>query len=836
MSVADRLKSVVEKNKLLLSELETEITSISESETVIRLDAVRSELQGLKAAHEELTRKFSETSSENAALKNALYEQIYNEKLSILKLSSERLDAYFGANYESEMNRLSELESRTRQRIDEMTHTLRESRVAVSDEIYVKLEELTALLDRKVTEARAAYAQNSGAFSDNKAAEFEALKNERMTDDAIGHVLKKNNVEAFVGLNLINKLGILLIIIGVIAASQYSYFKLPPALKGVMMFAVGGLLLAGGEFLNRRKANIFSLGLSGGGVAVLYAALSISYFGLHILGMYLAIVLCILITAGAFVLSQRYNSQTIAAFALIGGYIPIFAALDNIAVTYSAMVYFVILNSFALLTAVRKKWRITMFIGFFLNLIGTTVIVFETTGFNYGKLDTKGIITILYVVLAFLIYTAIPLAGTYVSKIRLKASDVTLLALNTFFSALIMYGLFYATDLSDYMGILAVIFAAVYLLTGRVVETKLSGEKRVRDLFYLTGFVFVVLIIAFQFGKAWWSLGWLAEGTALSCYGILRGERRFKKSGLIIFGLCVMSFLYFDLLLRIDNLFAYKYFAVTLGSLLILGSYAAAKTLSSPFEKAFKYMTSANLWLYAMYLILSKLAKVINTVRLDGGYLVLSLAVVTTIATAYALPRIRLLTDRGMRVLSMALYVIATLALLIGNAGNTLMPSGAVSLPLRITGSLVIAFVGILSVLALRDLVLWLVMERKLGVEWYPLIVSMYFVILLTQSLITQYDLSATSGAITIIYVVTALSWIVFGFARRYAFIRRFGLALAILSVAKLFVVDLSFLSDIYRIVSYFVLGVVLVAISFVYQYFSKRLETEVPSFENTGV
>jgi uncharacterized membrane protein len=118
-----------------------------------------------------------------------------------------------------------------------------------------------------------------------------------------------------------------------------------------------------------------------------------------------------------------------------------------------------------------------------------------------------------------------------------------------------------------------------------------------------------------------------------------------------------------------------------------------------------------------------------------------------------------------------------------------------------------------------------IVVERKMGIEWYPLIISGYFVVVLTQNLIAQFNLSFSNAAISIIYVLTALAWIIFGFARRYSFIRKFGLGLALLSVIKLFLIDLASLTEGSRIISYFVLGVILIAISFVYQYFNKRLE-----------
>jgi uncharacterized membrane protein len=124
------------------------------------------------------------------------------------------------------------------------------------------------------------------------------------------------------------------------------------------------------------------------------------------------------------------------------------------------------------------------------------------------------------------------------------------------------------------------------------------------------------------------------------------------------------------------------------------------------------------------------------------------------------------------------------------------------------------------------------VAERKLGIEWHPVALSGYFVVAMTQSLIYQYGLPFSSAAISILYVLTAFGWIVFGFARRYSYVRKFGLGLAILSVVKLFLVDLANLGEGVRILSYFSLGAMLIAISYVYQYFNKRLEqkTEAPA------
>jgi uncharacterized membrane protein len=56
------------------------------------------------------------------------------------------------------------------------------------------------------------------------------------------------------------------------------------------------------------------------------------------------------------------------------------------------------------------------------------------------------------------------------------------------------------------------------------------------------------------------------------------------------------------------------------------------------------------------------------------------------------------------------------------------------------------------------------------------------------------------------------------GFWRRSAFLRWQGLVLLAVSVGKVFLVDMSALSQGYRILSFLGLGVLLLAVSFVYQ------------------
>ena len=833
MGTANNLKSIIRHQREVLSALEAEQQALESNDLLKENAELKAELEKFRMEFEQISNNASILADENAGLKNALYEQIYNEKVKIINTTAQKLDILFNANMEGELNKLTVLENNVLARVNNIKDVLAQNSVALQDDIYLRLDELTALLNSKVTELRSNASKVSGAFSQEERDELETLKNEQITDDQIRAVAKKNNLERFVGLNVLNAVGVLLLIVGAITLARFTYVQLSDLLKGIMLFALGGVMLAAGEILNRKNPNVFSLGISAGGIGILYAALATSYFGLQILDMYPAIIVCVLVTAVAFILSNRYNSQTIAAFALIGAYLPMFSIGSEIAVIYGAMAYFIALNLLALLISFNKKWRVSSFIGLFLNIIGTFYICSNF----YGTEDIiKRIFTVLYVLFAFLIYTAIPIISTYRVKLKFRKSDVILLAINTVFSSLIMYAVFYSFKLQDFNGLLAVAFAVVYLFLGRLVEKKFAGEEvHTSALFYLTGLAFVVLIIPLQFGRTWLSLGWLAEGVLLATYGVLNNEKRFKQAGFIISMLCLGAFVVFDFTWLQHYLFVYKYFAITLGSLIILGSYMYTKMMAGNFVLIYKYFALANVWLFAMYLIFGELKDVLYAVYAEQtiyqlDYLLGAVAVVATFSLAYTFTRIKLLSDLGTKILSIVLYVIGILSLAVMNTNMTpvaqiYLQVGTPALGVTIVGTLILFVLGFLSVLALRDFTKMIVVERKLGIEWYPLIISGYFVIILTQNLVAQFNLSFSSATISIIYVVTALAWIIFGFVSRYSFIRTFGLGLAILSVIKLFLIDLASLTQGFQIVSYFALGITLIAISFVYQYFNKRLE-----------
>jgi len=850
MKITENLRLIARNQRELADELENESNTFENSDLAAENTRLKEQTQKFNDDFEILNAEVTSLVDENNGLKNALYDHVFNEKINIINNTAEKLKIYFKKETESEKDKLSGIEENVKTRINNLKNAIAKERNEIKEEFNAKLEELSILLEKKVTHARAnAEIGETAPFSKEEMEQLDAIKKEEITDEQVRAVTKKNNFEKFVGVNVINVIGVFLLVVGVIAALRFTYMNVSDLFKSIMFFALGAIMLAAGEHFNRKKPSAFSIGISAGGIAIMFAALALSYFFLDVIPMYPALVLCVILTFGSFSLSVRYNSQVIASFSLIGGYLPIISLLDNLnsAFVYGAMVYFVILNLFALGISWSRKWRVTAFIGLFFNIISTAILCIITFPSVFNKLtDSAGFtgrtVNILYAIFAFLIYTAIPIISTYHTKLKFKKSDITLLAINTVFSSLFIYNVFWESGLDSYRGLIAVGFALVYISLCIILERKFpKEEKSIKALFFLTSLTFVVLIIPMQFGRVWLSLGWLVQGIILAVYGIIKEDKRFKKAGFIICVMCLGVFILLDIpMIWWNNLFIWKYTAITIGSLVILGIYMFKKLMTGKFVTVYKYFVITNIWFYTVY-IFNEIGRQINAVNVSSNifigeqinYLVSAASITAAFLLAYFITRIKILGDKGIKVFSILMYITGIILLFVLNSTsrplyyyNRVSPNTGVT----IIGTIILIILGVLSVLAIRDAMKVIIVQRKKGIEWLPLVVSGYFIVFLSHNLVAHFNLNFTSAVISIIYVLTALAWIVYGFIKRFAFIRRFGLILAIFAVGKLFIVDLYGLTQGYRIISYFALGITLVAISFVYQYFNKKLEVK----ENT--
>ena len=817
-----------------LATLTAEIDAILSSDISKENAQLKQSLEAITAHNQTLTADLTAAKTSLAELQNAFYQQVYNEKISILNNIEKRAKLFFENAMDKQCAPLDKVKEKVNHDVNRMKNAMEKYQIentALLEKLDAIKAEAAQLVLAAKTEAQQTYQENQKFITDT----LNTAKEEKLSDEVMATVGIRNNLEAFVGGNLINKVGVLFIILGIITVSRFAVIGMPNEMRALLMLLFSGAFIVAGELFTfdakgkipfalrggYDNPSIFSLGLTSVGVAGLYATLIVSYFVFGILAMIPALVVCIIITIGVFLLSTRYNSQTVATFALIGGYIPAISISGNSTLLYSAMVYFLILNMFVFVLAFYKKWRITMFAGFVLNIATTWWMIYhvEQLWQQYG--GPWPVITLGYIMLVFAIYTTVPVISGIKTKIPFTDMDAILIALNTLVSAMGVYYALWVFDLRAYEGIMAIVFAITYLSLGWGIGHFIKTDKYVTHLFYLAGLVFVILAVPLQLGMMWASLGWLVLSVVFGTYGILAPRKKLELFGYVTGILAVMAFVSIDLqnhpFYGVETLIRYS--SITAGSLVILAAQAYKGRFGVEIINMAKFAILVNAWAYSIFVLGFIDA---NTTLFEGAtaaYFLYRGYVGITLLFGLAVPRLPYIRSKGVDILGHLIAgggVIALFSL----TDNSSLPSPTIAMIIA-TCSLTA-----LAIYAVYRLMVTLVATSKTlnpaYMERPPLVVSGYALVMVVLNLVAQFHIPFTSIAISIVIVVAAFLWIIFGFVKRYVLMRRFGLLLSVAAVAKLFLLDLPGLTDGYRIVSYFAFGATLLAISFVYQYFSR--------------
>jgi uncharacterized membrane protein len=816
-------------------EYESFVKEYESSSLVNENAALKQELEMSKKTIAELEKKYEAASRENTHLKLTLREQILDEKLAIIKLSQKKLETYFKSQARQQEDSLSAIAGKARQRVEQLRKLAAQDLEREKSEFSARLNELSEELQGKIADQRKRmYREDKEVLSEARA-KFDVLAAEELSEEVVKERVRQNQLEMKIGLNIANKIGILLILFGVAAAFRYTYGWFSDYMKGIVFFILGVLMLAGGELFYRKEKDVFSTGLIGGGIAVLYSSIFYSHFLLNIMNMSTAFGLVVMVTATAVVLSLRYNSKTICSLGLAGGYLPLLLYVFSYGLPAldfnSAMGYLFVLNLSILLISFYKRWSIVNYISFILNIPTQAYLIMNLQG---------EIIGILFSILTFFMYLGITLGYPLRYRRKLNAADIVLLGLNTSFNSVLIYGLLGDAGLGYLRGLMALVFCLSYAFLARFTLQRIKGEVAATTLFYSTALTFAVLMIPLQFGIRWLSLGWLVEGAVLVIYGFKNRIKRMEQAGWAIFLLCLAAFYLYDFQALSGfhvPYFNFKYFSVTAGMLLITFNYL--KGQKYPGDGAigrniayFKYLSLFNLWVYLLYsgTWFFNYATPVNSHRDLYRWLIVALL---TFGTGYAVSSVPLFYDRVVRYFSMFLYLAGCLFTLHININIPVLRPlhwlyGTNGKAEYLAMGVLVAY-NIFVLLCARRLILAVIRDRNLSLEIYPLFMGVYLLVTASVFLLFQFRLSLSNLAFSLSYLLLAVSFILFGFKQKYVSIRRLGLGLSLFSTAKLFLFDLSYLTSVRRIIAYFCFGLMLVGISYIYQ----RLEKSVEGFKH---
>ena len=336
----------------------------------------------------------------------------------------------------------------------------------------------------------------------------------------------KADWEKFIGENLISKIGIFILVLGVGIGAKYSIDNdlISPLTRIIFGYLVGLGLMGVGIKL-KQGYNNYSAVLVSGGLAIFYF---ITYFAYNFYGIFPqlpAFGLMVLFTIFSVVAALNYNQQVIALIGLVGAYGVPFLLGDGSGNIHTMFTYMAIINAGILIIAFKKYWKTVHRTAFLL----TWFIYAAWFFFDYSRSQDFGI-ALTFAGIFFVTFYAVFLGYKLLKKEPYVRRDIWLLLTNSF----LFYGFGYAIlEHHEIGGQLLGLFtlgnAGIHFLISTIIHRQKLADK---NLFYLViGLVLVFLTIAIpvQLDGNWVTLIWAGEAALLFWIGRTKGVSFYEK-------------------------------------------------------------------------------------------------------------------------------------------------------------------------------------------------------------------------------------------------------------------------------------------------------------------
>lgn len=771
-----------------------------------------------------------------------------------------------------------------------------ENRDQVIQELFERIEQLMRQQNVFQTEIRKLQQELYALKSSEKAKISEAPKSKPVgLDPAVAEILSgrvtqssstthvpqpskkiRRSSEDFIGTNLLNKVGIAVLVLGIGFGAKYSIdHQLLNPLTRMILGYLAGITLIGIAFRLKESHTGFSAVLLSGGMAVLYFITYASYSFYGLIPQVPAFILMVLFTVFTVFAAVRYNVEAIGIIGLVGAYaVPILLSdgSGRVAILFS---YISIINTGILVLGFQKFWKRLYYLAFIL----TWLTFGSWYAFSYDN-DQYTSVALIFSTIFFLTFYVTFLAYKVIRKESLNRWDVIIMLFNSF----IYFGYGYLTIDSlengdRLLGLFTVLNALMHFIASLVIFKK---QDSFNDIFYfVAGMVLIFLTIAvpIQLEGNWVTLVWAGEAALLFWIGRSKAFLTYEK---LSYPLIILAFL--SLLHDWNNYYPPLYhhlydgdgsFTIFLNihfftSLLAGAAFIFIIWISKRYNPAFSpdsvmhKLIEVGLPLLTVFVVYTGFYKEIeafwnhrygdsriliqgsdgneydqyNNVLLNWKniWLIVYSAIFAIVLCLLQVKwRTRLSAFVCLATNGLILFFFITAGLLdLGALRSSYLSQDLASYYDRGFGQVLIRYVAVVAMLPL----LWF--NRKITRQEFfssttrnaeALAFHLVVLVLLSSELIHWLDMSGVENSyrlsLSILWGAYALFLIVFGLSRDMKHIRVGGMVLFGVTLLKLFAYDMTDMSTILKTVVMIILGVLLLTASFIYNKYKRSAGNE---------
>ena len=369
----------------------------------------------------------------------------------------------------------------------------------------------------------------------------------------------KSDWEQFIGENLINKIGILITVIGVAIGAKYAidHELINPSTRITLAYLVGITLMLFAIKLKPKYLD-FSAVLLSGSMAIFYFVTFISYSFYHFFSVEMTFVLMFVFTGFTVFSAIKYDRPIIAHLGLVGAYAVPFLLSDGSGRIGFFFSYILLVNVGILIISFLRNWKSLYFVSF-----GFTYLIYLFWYAISFKSHLHFEFAFLFLCLFFITFYVTSLAYKVLKKEQFVFEDILLMLGNSFlffglgynlianygdYSMIVQNGrniLSKENTLEDFLGLFCIFNAILHFIVSIILfKNKLVDRK----VFFLTAALvlfFITITIPIQFDGNVVVITWIFEATMLFCLGRFKKIALFETMSYPIIVLSFLSLIYF---------------------------------------------------------------------------------------------------------------------------------------------------------------------------------------------------------------------------------------------------------------------------------------------------
>jgi len=325
----------------------------------------------------------------------------------------------------------------------------------------------------------------------------------------------ETDLEKFIGENLLSKIGITVLVLGISFFVKYAIDQnwIKEAGRVVIGLISGGILIGIAHRI-RYSYRSFSSVLMGGGLTVFYFTIAFAFHQYHLISQTAGFIIMVIITAFAVLLSLYYDRLELAILATIGGFITPFLVSTGQENYIALFTYLCILNSGLMVLAWFKRWPTINIIALFFTTIIYGSWLIKRMWFDY-PVEVPYKDAMLFGTLFYLQFVTMNIVNNIREKKIFNAFDfMIVLSINFLFYLAVMVILPYWNH-GNYNGMFTASLGIFNLLLVLGFKQKKTIDQNFLALLTGLAITFISLAAPVQFKGNYVTLFWAAEAVIL---------------------------------------------------------------------------------------------------------------------------------------------------------------------------------------------------------------------------------------------------------------------------------------------------------------------------------